>query len=329
MVHPKKNSEGFNEWKRELIQWLRNEEDQGATMIYTDGSFVREKQIGGYGVCISEQQTWVHDHSDWCAAASSYDSELAALESAIQWISIHRPRATRICIASDNKSVLTSFLDMSAHSSQTSSLRINLALLSLFADNKDISIRLTHCPSHSGIPGNERADKLATIGGSPLPPVAPSLRGNYLNSYVQDMDSWWKTQTTIQEYRGRQWLAIKRKRKRFKPSIRNKPNANFFTLASKDSISTMARITRCITNHAPTGEYRQRFFPDKPTHCTTCGPNTLLSREHILCACPSFTPIAPSINNWKQARNNDSRLFKFLLRYPISFSFDCLPPDVP
>ena len=200
---------------------------------------------------------------DWCAAASSYDSELAALESAIQWVSIHRPHTTHVCIASDNKSVLNSFLDMSAHSSQASSLRINLTLLNLFATNNNISIRLTHCPSHSGIPSNKRANKLATIGGSPLPPVTSSLRGNFLNSYVQDMDSWWKAQAATQEYRGRQWLAIKHKCKHFRPSIRNKPNANFFTLAAKDSITAMARITRCITNHVPTGEYRQHVT----SHC--------------------------------------------------------------
>ena len=169
---------------------------------------------------------------------------------------------------------------MSAHSSQTSSLHINLALLDLFAANKDVSICLTHCPSHSGIPGNERADKLATIGGNPLPPIVSSLRGSFLNNYIQDMDSWWKAQVAAQEYRGRQWLAIKRKCKRFQPSIRNKPNANFFILASKDSITTMARITCCITNHAPTGEYRQHFFPNKPTHCTTCGHNTLFPASH-------------------------------------------------
>ena len=28
----------------------------------------------------------------------------------------------------------------------------------------------------------------------------------------------------------------------------------------------MARLTRALTNHAPIGEYRRRFFPDKPSH---------------------------------------------------------------
>jgi ribonuclease HI len=315
--------------KNEFMLWLKDEEAKGTTMVYTDGSFIREKHRGSYGVCISEQQRWIHDHSDWCAAASSYDSKLAALESAIQWISTHRRHATCICIASDNKSVITSFLDMSAHSSQTSSLCINLALLDLFSANPNISIHLTHCPSHSSIPGNERADKLATIGGGLLPPPTSTLRANFLNNYVQNMDLWWKSQASMQEYRGWQWLIIKHKRKRFMPSIQNKTNANFFVLAAKDSISAMARITRCITNHAPTGEYRQRFFPGKPSHCVTCGNKTLLSRKHILFSCPCFSLIAPTIHDWQRSNNNDKSLFNFLSRHPESLSFESLLPDVP
>ena len=40
MIHPKKNSEGFSKWKRELLQWLGDKENQGTAMIYIDGSFV-------------------------------------------------------------------------------------------------------------------------------------------------------------------------------------------------------------------------------------------------------------------------------------------------
>jgi ribonuclease HI len=137
MHHPKKNDEGFNKWKEEFQAWLRNEEQTGMTMIFTDGSYQKTGK-GAYGICVSEHHQWIHDHSDWCAAASSYDSELAAIESAIQWICMHRCDADNICIASDNKSIISSFLDMSVHSSQTTSLHINLALLDLFSHNKHI-----------------------------------------------------------------------------------------------------------------------------------------------------------------------------------------------
>jgi ribonuclease HI len=256
MHHPKKNNKGFNKWKREFQAWLHDQERTGTTMIFTDGSYQKTGK-GAYSVCISEHHQWIHDHSDWCAAASSYDSELAAIKSAIQWICTHRRDTDNICIASDNKSIISSFLDMSAHSSQTTSLHINLALLDLFSHNKHIKIHVTHCPSHVGIVGNERADKLASFGGGSklIPP--PILCGHFINDYLSDMDAWWKAQASSQEYRGQQWLAICRKKKRFMPSIRNKPNCNFFVDTAKGSIVLMSRITHCITNHVPTGEYRQ------------------------------------------------------------------------
>ena len=49
------------------------------------------------------------------------------------------------------------------------------------------------------------------------------------------------------------------------------------------SISLYARATRAILNHAPIGEYRARFFPQKTC---PCGQS---DRRHILTDCPRFT----------------------------------------
>jgi hypothetical protein len=113
------------------------------------------------------------------------------------------------------------------------------------------------------------------------------------------------------------------------PSIQNKPNRNFFVDAAKGSIVMMSCITRCITNNAPMGEYRQQFFPDKPTHCNTCGTNVLLSRNHILTKCPNYMLTTPSIKDWQTTKHNGTLLFKFLTDNPVSFSFNGLLPDVP
>ena len=48
------------------------------------------------------------------------------------------------------------------------------------------------------------------------------------------------------------------------------------------SISLCARATRAILNHAPIGEYRARFFPQKTC---PCGQS---DRRHILTDCPRF-----------------------------------------
>jgi len=48
-----------------------------------------------------------------------------------------------------------------------------------------------------------------------------------------------------------------------------------------------AHVTRVITNHAPIGEYRLRFFPREEFKCP-CGMYPIKSRRHILHDCSRF-----------------------------------------
>jgi len=48
-----------------------------------------------------------------------------------------------------------------------------------------------------------------------------------------------------------------------------------------------AQVTRLITNHAPIGEHRKRFFPNEPTACP-CGQAPLETRDHILYNCERY-----------------------------------------
>ena len=51
------------------------------------------------------------------------------------------------------------------------------------------------------------------------------------------------------------------------------------TIGTSNSIC--ARVTRLITNHAPTGEYRARFFLDKAILCP-CNVAQLKTHHYIL-----------------------------------------------
>ena len=51
-----------------------------------------------------------------------------------------------------------------------------------------------------------------------------------------------------------------------------------------DNVALTARLTRCLTGHAPIGEYYSRFNIDEPSRCD-CG-SPLQTRTHIICACP-------------------------------------------
>ena len=183
-------------------------------------------------------------------------------------------------------------------------------------------------PGHNGIEGNERADALTKTGleKCPTQPL-PILRSHFVNNYRREQSDAWTRLFKDRMYRGSQWLPVRRKKKTFKPS-NAKAARDFFHNMARGDASRLSRISYAMTNHAPTGEYRLRFFPEQPAHCPHCGETTLLSRRHILCECPRYVSKFPSLADWGSQRHNDKALSGFLDKNPTAFSFGELPRDV-
>ena len=80
------------------------------------------------------------------------------------------------------------------------------------------------------------------------------------------------------------------------------------------SNSLCAWATRAITNHAPTGEYRLRFFPREEFKCP-CGQYPIESRCHILHEYGRFN------GYWNPRRDTLSYFIMFLEFNPSTFSF--------
>ena len=93
-------------------------------------------------------------------------------------------------------------------------------------------------------------------------------------------------------------------------------------------VTLCARATRAILNHAPIGEYRQRFFPAECTQCP-CGHCQVETRRHIFANCSRFahSPLidpSPSIKDF----------VNFLKEHPSAFAFSSqerppTPPEPP
>ena len=73
----------------------------------------------------------------------------------------------------------------------------------------------------------------------------------------------------------------------------------------------MAQLTRCLTGHAPIGEYYERFNIPEPTRCDCGAP--LQTRTHVICACPSHKrkPMPGQLHS----------LVGFLRANPLVFAF--------
>lgn len=88
--------------------------------------------------------------------------------------------------------------------------------------------------------------------------------------------------------------------------------------------SLAARAVRMILNHAPTGEYRSKFFPFESTTCNWC--NELQTRKHILFWCTHYQrPPDFTLAQYLTKRDPLPSLLKFLADNPTAFTFDDAP----
>ena len=322
---PKRSSKFFDRWVHDFKKKIEDLKADGCTLVFTNGAYWAKSSRASYAFTVYNTHSW-NDHYGWCPAGSSFDSELAALEEAVQWVVINNIQSPVFFV--DSKSVLTSFLDLDSHSSQMASIRINMILKDHLSTTDNI-LSFAYCPSHVGIEGNERTDRL-TKEGAAIGPTTPLkiLRSNFIGQFKREMTTHWRVVATSHTYKGRSWLPIKRRGRKFKPDVTNKACKNFFTTLAGNDITTISRMARALTNHAPTGEYRQRFHPNEPTFCKTCGPETEHTRNHVFFACPQYEPLATSLTDWKSIRRNDKSWKAFFQANPSAFTFGDLPDDV-
>ncbi|KAF8665534.1 hypothetical protein AX14_006588, partial [Amanita brunnescens Koide BX004] len=325
---PKKGTEAFKAWVKDLkaeIEQLHTK--PRSVTIYTDGAFHHSnfKAAFAYTAYHNDKRFW-HDHYDWCPAASSFNAELRAIEAALEYAAT-RTSHTHVTLIIDNKAAATSLFNFDVKSSQMAIVRINALLDAWLSEDAQRSLTIRFAPSHEGIDGNEHADQLTKSGLERCPTNPPHiLRSHFLSDHRRHAEHDWQRRWNDVTYRGSQWLPI-RKKKVFKPSFA-KASRNFFHDLAKGDPSRLSRITHVLTNHAPTGEYRTRFFPEEPTACPHCDEDTLQTRRHILTECPWYVDSLPSMTDWGKYRRNEVWLIGFLDKNPSAFTFVDTPLDV-
>ena len=72
--------------------------------------------------------------------------------------------------------------------------------------------------------------------------------------------------------------------------------------------------TKAITNHAPIGKYRLRFFPSEEFKCP-CGNYSFKLRRHILHDCMRFN------GYWNPRQDSFGHFVMFLAANPKAFAF--------
>ena len=324
---PKKGTASFKAWVRDLkIEIQQMHDKPGSVIIYTNGAFHHSNYKAAFAFTIFQNGTW-RDQYDWCPAASSFDAELRAIETALEHV-VGKVPCDQITIFVDNKAAANSLFNFDVKSSQMSVVRINLLLSAWLSESCRRALTIRFIPSHEGIDGNERADQLTKAGLEQCPTNPPLiLRSHFISEHRRLAEHEWQQRWKDTTYRGSQWLPIRRKKKIYKPSFAKEAH-NFFHNMAKGEPNRLSCIAHALTNHAPTGEYRTRFFPDEPTACPHCDEATLQTRRHVLAECPWYVNSFSSMADWGKYRRNDVTLLGFLDKNPSAFTFMDTPLDV-
>ena len=111
---PKKTSKLFKAWVENLKIETKALHSLQDLVVYTDGAYHHTDNRASYAVCTVWNHNW-DDHTDWCPSASSFNSELRAIEKAIEVITSSEAR--RAHLFCDNKAAANAIFNFEVKSS--------------------------------------------------------------------------------------------------------------------------------------------------------------------------------------------------------------------
>ncbi|KAF8622533.1 hypothetical protein AX15_006942 [Amanita polypyramis BW_CC] len=249
--HPKKGSDLFSQWFIDFNTWLntiRNDKDH--ILISTDGSYIDHAGTAAYTIWCDQNR--IIDFTKRIPAHSSFDAGLQAIQLAFEALTHFKYRKVTILV--DNESAAKSIWNTNFHNLQYVSINA-MTNIRHWIDNlngEHFSINVLWCPAHMDVLENEVVDKLATDAPTSDRVTATTLNSKITEVRLQEIKAW-DGATRKYNALGHEYLCLKYKHKRISPTIGSRKNA--FYVASKDNIILMAKLTRIIMNHAPTGEY--------------------------------------------------------------------------
>ncbi|OSD05221.1 hypothetical protein PYCCODRAFT_1362835 [Trametes coccinea BRFM310] len=231
-------------------------------------------------------------------------------------------------IFADNEGALKSLLDTS--SGRGTTINTCRILRDWFERDERNHLVLHYCPSHSGVDENEAVDadvrfRVFNSGrvGRPFPYSYAFVRSGITDNLKLE----WKQMADANPsaYWGRFYLRH--------PSFRQLLHTGRYPLKRLSCGPDLAaRFIRCVTAHAPTGHYRDRFRP-RHNESTLCwlhtGRPTYHTREHVLLECDRYERRFrySAIEELLQSLDPFYEIERFLRDNPSALSFDDAPRD--
>lgn len=338
--HPrKKDEDAIKAWiDADLRPRIRAaHDDEGALVIFTDGSsyVCSQTELGlgsaaGFRAYHSGRLT--SRRAVFTADAFSFDCEQLALAMAAAHAASQPFH--RVHIFSDSENTLSSILNPS--DGRMASVNACRTLRGWFEEHPDNHLHLHYCPGHSNIQENDAidADVKLVARTPPMQLLRDGWTGRFPVSYA-----YVKSGITASVRREWEEIANANPAKYWgrthirHPAFRRLLHTGSFPLKRLSGRPALtARFIRCLTNHAPTGYYRDRFRSslNEPTLCTLhSGPPAYHTREHVLFHCDHYTRKFrhSCIEDLLSSMDPFYDIEEFLQDNPTAFSFDDAPDD--
>jgi len=224
----------------------------------------------------------------------------------------HIPNVSKIVVVTDSIHAARKIFDYKSHPYQIHSCAILKDLRMFFSSNESSSIEFWECPSklrwnlHSSVDKDSKSFSL-----SPSYPTKQSW--DYRKKIdCDDSLNLWKMTFQASDGKGRHFLELLDDE--LNPIEPHYKKGGPWLQSFGHSNSLCARAVRAITNHAPIGEYRLRFFPNEDIACP-CSRYPIETRRHILHECNRFN------GYWNPRRDSLSHFVMFLISNPNAFAF--------
>ena len=251
---PPRSSKVFAQWAAAWMQQCQGDLFH-KTGIGSDGSY----QIKGQGVSafvVQQDNVVIHSHSFLVVAHSSYDAEMQAANATIHYMA--QNVRGQVLVFIDNQATLKSLFSTKPHTAFALSLNNCKTMDAWLASSADNMAKFRWMPSHLGFPLNELADKATKF--TPIgPPAFPhhTLASRLCMNWAFVITEWCSMWNVFAASKA---LKLKKKNKSlYQPNVWDGKGKQFSHLAA--DIMTFSQFTRLVSGHLPTGEYRQRFFP--------------------------------------------------------------------
>nr|VWO98329.1 Phosducin domain-containing protein [Ganoderma boninense] len=258
--HPPKRADddAIAKWIQHSLQPRIHQahDDPYTIAIYTDGSAKTDGSSSSSGfVAYYPAYTVLTEQAKWSGRGFSFDAELIAILEAVSYLISSSLATYHLHIFTDSESAAKTLFHTKSGRQQL--LSLNATLRTWFLSSERNHLYISYCPSHMGIEGNERVDRLIA-NLSPPPHVSPSSLTHFSfekRRITVDTIAAWTASTTRPNpltglpepdptYWGHDFLHSEAAHV-FNPASAS----SFIRRFGKMSIVTFARLARVLNNH--------------------------------------------------------------------------------